>query len=80
MDPKQKPPVDNEIANLVDGLIRNENQIEALRQAVSGDAVASEASAATDVKTGIEKLTLEHREAEARLQVLIAGVERRHQQ
>jgi hypothetical protein len=68
--PKRVAPVDREIAHLVGGLIRNGNQIEALRAAVSGSAQQI---------PGMATLLRTHRETETRLQLLIAGIERRHQ-
>jgi hypothetical protein len=66
--PRRVAPVDREIESLVSGLIRNGNQIDALRQALGQSQRINPVAA---------RLLRANRETEARLQVLIAGVERR---
>jgi hypothetical protein len=68
--PRRAAPVDREIESLVGGLIRNGNQIEALRQALGES---------QRIDPVMARLVRSNRETEARLQVLIAGVERRSQ-
>jgi hypothetical protein len=67
--PNRIAPAENEIESLIGGLIRNGNQIEALRQAVSGK---------SQIHPDLADLLVAHRETEARLQVVIAGIERRY--
>jgi hypothetical protein len=68
--PRRFALVDLEIESLVGGLIRNGNQIEALRQALGES---------QRIDPAMARLLIANRQTEARLQVLIAGVERRSQ-
>ena len=68
--PRRVAPVDREIESLVGGLIRNGNQIEALRAALEEP---------QRINPVMARLLRFNREAETRLQILIAGVERRSQ-
>ena len=68
--PRRLTPVDREIQSLVGGLIRNGKQIEALRQALEEP---------QRINPVMAKLLRFNRETETRLQVLIAGVQRRNQ-
>ena len=68
--PRRVAPVDREIESLVGGLIRNGNQIQALRDAIEEP---------RRIDPVLARLLRFNREAETRLQVLIAGVERRSQ-
>ena len=67
--PRRSAPVDREIESLVGGLIRNGNQIDALRRALGES---------QRIDPVVAKLLRSNRETEARLQILIAGVERRN--